>query len=121
MVGEPIGKRAQHIGRYTLGILVQKLVRPLFNEKPDEQKISEFTDLFKAQMPVLERHLERNSYLAGHNFSIADVVLFSMTAAYPKTGLDFSDAPSFRKWESTVRSRDSVQSLLKAFELSWLR
>ncbi len=111
----------QHMGRYLTTVFVQKYIVQLFGGTTNESKVKEFSDLATAQLPAVEAQLKKNPYLAGDQFTLADIAMFSLTAFHSKIGVDFSQAPSFERWTKEVQARASVQTLLNTFELPFYR
>jgi GST-like protein len=83
---------------------------------PIEYCIDRFTMEVKRQMDVLDRHLKENQYLAGDEYSIADI------ATWPWYGLvaqnvvyeaaEFLDAQSYthlQRWAKEIGDRETVK------------
>jgi len=55
-----------------------------------------------------ERFVKGSRFMAGDDFSIADIVGFIITA-HAKAKLPWDELPNLKRWYQTVRSRPAVQ------------
>lgn len=53
---------------------------------------------------VMEKQLQRTSYLVGEQYSIADIALYAYTHVADEGGFDLSDYPAIRNWLDRVAS-----------------
>jgi GST-like protein len=58
---------------------------------------------------VLERQLKDNVYIAGPDYSIADIALFSWVAGYEWSGVGIEGLPALKRWLDLVGARPAVQ------------
>lgn len=61
-------------------------------------------------MGVLEARLAGSTYLAGPDYTIADVATWPWVNAFAFIGLDFAKTPSVEQWHATIKQRPAVQS-----------
>src|SRR5688572_5098446 len=54
---------------------------------------------------VLNRQLEKNAYIAGENYSIADMATYPWVAAHERQRIDLAGYPAVRNWFERVKSR----------------
>jgi len=64
---------------------------------------------------VLNRQLEKNAYIAGENYSIADMATYPWVAAHERQRIDLAGYPAVRNWFERVKSRPATQ---KAYALA---
>lgn len=64
---------------------------------------------------VLNRQLEKNAYIAGENYSIADMATYPWVAAHERQRIDLAGYPAVRNWFERVKSRPATQ---KAYSLA---
>ncbi|MQB52256.1 GSH-dependent disulfide bond oxidoreductase [Rahnella sp. RcJ3] len=64
---------------------------------------------------VLNRQLEKNVYIAGENYSIADMATYPWVAAHERQRIDLAGYPAVRNWFERVKSRPATQ---KAYALA---
>jgi glutathione S-transferase len=99
---------AHQAGRWTTGIWFDKVIGPKnFNELPDPKKIGDLTEWLMADMPKIDAHLETNQYMAGANFSLADVVAHMLMGGFKAAELPLGDFKNFIRWFEKVESRPS--------------
>jgi GST-like protein len=58
---------------------------------------------------VLEKRLSEAEYLAGDEYSIADIATFPWLRFPERRGIDFTDFPSVRRWHDAIAARPAVQ------------
>ena len=58
---------------------------------------------------VLEKRLSTAEYLAGHEFSIADVATFPWARSPEKRDIDFAEFPSVARWHDAIAARPAVE------------
>ena len=57
---------------------------------------------------VLERQLKSNTYIAGEEYSIADIALHSWVAGYEWSGVSIDGLPALKRWLDLVGARPAV-------------
>ncbi|TXH05582.1 MAG: glutathione S-transferase family protein [Nevskiaceae bacterium] len=75
-----------------------------FMHKQDEwrDKIAEAMKKGYAALGVMERRLQASAFLAGPDYSIADIALFAYTDVAYEGGYDLGDYPAVRAWLARV-------------------
>jgi GST-like protein len=58
---------------------------------------------------VMERQLTANEYIAGSEYSIADIALWSWVAGYGWSGVSVDGLPQLKRWIELVGARPAVQ------------
>ncbi|QQN35207.1 MULTISPECIES: GSH-dependent disulfide bond oxidoreductase [Rahnella] len=58
---------------------------------------------------VLNRQLEKNAYIAGENYSIADMATYPWVVAHERQRIDLAGYPAVRNWFERVKSRPATQ------------
>jgi glutathione S-transferase len=58
---------------------------------------------------VMERQLANNEYIAGSDYSIADIALWSWVAGYGWSGVSVDGLPQLKRWMDLVGARPAVQ------------
>jgi glutathione S-transferase len=59
----------------------------------------------KEALGVIERHLQRRTFLGGERYTIADLSLHAYTQLAPDAGVDLQPFPAVRAWLDRVRAR----------------
>ena len=57
----------------------------------------------------MERQLKEHPYIAGSEYSIADIALWCWVAGYEWSGVSIDGLPALKRWLDLVGSRPAVQ------------
>ena len=71
--------------------------------------IERYTNEVKRLHRVLETRLGEAPYLAGDEYSIADICTFPWVRNPDRRGIDFADYPNIRRWHDAIAARPAVQ------------
>jgi GST-like protein len=77
-----------------------------------ERYTSEATRLYR----VVERQLERTAWIAGDDYSIADMATFPWICRYRRQGQDLAHFPRTKAWLGQVSSRPAVTRGMELFK-----
>jgi GST-like protein len=58
---------------------------------------------------VMERQLAANEYIAGSEYSIADIALWSWIAGYGWSGINIDGLPQLKRWMDLIAARPAAQ------------
>ena len=58
---------------------------------------------------VLEKRLSESEYLAGRDYSIADIATFPWARNPDRRGVDLAEYPSVKRWHDAIAARPAVQ------------
>ena len=58
---------------------------------------------------MLEKRLNESAYLAGPDYSIADIASFAWVRNPDRRGITLSDYPSVQRWHDAIAARPAVQ------------
>ena len=73
-----------------------------------EYAIDRYAMEVKRQLDVLDRHLAENEYMAGDEYSIADMACWPWIRGYKSLGIDLAEFPAVRRWFKDVGAREAV-------------
>jgi GST-like protein len=71
--------------------------------------IERYTNEAHRLYAVLERQLGRCRYVAGDEYTVADIAMFPWLRAWKKQGIDWSDFPQLKGWFDEIAARPAVQ------------
>jgi len=71
--------------------------------------IERYTDEVKRLHRVLNRRLDEAPYLAGDEYSIADIATFPWVRNPDRRGIDLVEYPSVKRWHDAIAARSAVQ------------
>ena len=75
--------------------------------------IERYTNEARRLYGVLERQLERTgAYVAGREYTIADIACWPWTRSHENQGIDLADFPQVRRWHDLIAARPAVQRAL---------
>ncbi|TCQ89506.1 MULTISPECIES: GSH-dependent disulfide bond oxidoreductase [Rahnella] len=83
--------------------------------QPVPYAIERFLQETRRLYGVLNRQLEKNAYIAGENYSIADIATYPWVVAHERQRIDLAEFPAVRNWFERVKSRPATQ---KAYALA---
>lgn len=86
-----------------------------FAPQPVPYAIERFQLETKRLYNVLNRQLEKNAYIAGDHYSIADMATYPWVVAHERQRIDLEEYPAVRNWFERVKSRPATQ---KAYALA---
>ncbi len=71
--------------------------------------IERYTNEVKRLHSVLEKRLSQSTYLAGDEYSVADIATFPWVRSPERRNIDLADYPSVKRWHDTIAARPAVQ------------
>ena len=73
-----------------------------------EYAIERYTKETARLYGVLDRQLEDNDFVAGDDYSIADMAIWPWIRSYEKQGQELDDFPALQRWFEQIQRRDAV-------------
>ncbi|MFW5409959.1 GSH-dependent disulfide bond oxidoreductase [Pectobacterium brasiliense] len=64
---------------------------------------------------VLDKHLQDNPWLAGEDYSIADIATYPWVVSYARQRVDLDDYPAVKAWYTRISERPATQ---RAYQLA---
>jgi GST-like protein len=74
-----------------------------------EYAINRYTNEAKRLYGVLNKQLEKNRYIAGDEYTIADIATFPWLRSWKNQGIDWNDYPHAKRWFDEIEARPAVQ------------
>ena len=71
--------------------------------------IERYTNEVKRLHRVLEHRLAEAPYLAGDEYSMADIITFPWIRTPDRRGIDLAEYPSVKRWHDALAARPAVQ------------
>ncbi len=91
-----------------LGPMAGQLIFFLRSSEKHQFGIDRYLKETQRLFGVLERQLEGREYLAGKNYSIADIAAYSWSAPYNLFGLNLDAYPNVERWLESIASRPAT-------------
>ncbi|MBT8519554.1 glutathione S-transferase family protein [Polynucleobacter paneuropaeus] len=74
-----------------------------------EYAINRYTNEAKRLYGVLDRQLSKHPFMAGKEYSIADIAIFPWTRNWKNQGIEIDEFPHFKKWFEKISARPAVR------------
>jgi GST-like protein len=68
-----------------------------------------YTNEAKRLYSVMDKQLATHAYLAGDEYTIADIASFPWTRSWKNQGIDWADYPHAKRWHDAISERPAVQ------------
>ena len=81
----------------------------LYAPQKIDYAIERYTNEAKRLYGVLDQRLEKNKYIVGNEYTIADMAIFPWTRRWDKQGMDLADYPHFKRWFEMIGKRPAVK------------
>jgi len=75
--------------------------------------IARYTNETKRLYGVLDKRLEQSPWLAGPDYSIADIATYPWLRSWQNQGVELGDYPHVQRWYDTIEQRPAVQRGVK--------
>ncbi|MFP4127176.1 MAG: glutathione binding-like protein [Alphaproteobacteria bacterium] len=71
--------------------------------------IKRYVDEAKRLYRVLDNRLEGRAFIAGDDYSIADMACYPWTVSHERQGIDLADYPHVRRWFEAIKARPATE------------
>lgn len=71
--------------------------------------IDRYTNEARRLYGVMDRQLQEHKFIAGNQYSIADMAIFPWLRNWQNQGIDWADYPRLKQWFDTIAARPAVQ------------
>lgn len=76
--------------------------------EPIDYAINRYTNETARLYRVLDKRLGEEEFLAGSEYTIADIAAFPWIRPYERQGQDLAEHPNFKRWFDTIANRPAV-------------
>ncbi|MEX3957177.1 glutathione binding-like protein [Trinickia sp. EG282A] len=73
-----------------------------------EYAINRYTNEAKRLYGVMDTQLSKTRYLAGDDYTIADIAAFPWTRSWQNQGIELSEFPNVKRWHEAIAARPAV-------------
>ena len=73
-----------------------------------EYTVNRYTNEAKRLYGVMDRQLSTRKFIAGNQYSIADISIFPWLRSWQNQGIDWADYPHLKKWFDLIAARPAV-------------
>ncbi|MBP0593232.1 glutathione S-transferase N-terminal domain-containing protein [Paraburkholderia sp. LEh10] len=81
----------------------------VYAPQPIEYAINRYTNEAKRLYGVMDTALGKTRYLAGNDYTIADIATFPWTRSWQNQGLQIDEFPNVKRWHEEIAARPAVQ------------
>ncbi len=74
-----------------------------------EYGINRYTNEAKRLYGVMDKQLEKKKFIAGNQYTIADMAIFPWLRSWQNQGIDWADYPHLKEWFDRIGQRKAVQ------------
>lgn len=74
-----------------------------------EYAVNRYTNEAKRIYGVIDKQLSQHPYLAGNEYTIADIATFPWLRSWKNQGIELSDYPHLKAWFDTIAERPAVK------------
>jgi GST-like protein len=71
--------------------------------------IDRYTNEARRLYGVIDKKLASSEYLAGEEYTIADIAVFAWARSFVNQGIDWADFPDAKRWFDVISARPAVQ------------
>lgn len=71
--------------------------------------VNRYTNEARRLYGVMDKQLARHAFLAGRNYTIADIATFPWTRSYADQGIDLQEFANVKRWFDEISARPAVQ------------
>jgi len=71
--------------------------------------VDRYTNEARRLYGVMDRQLEKSRFVAGNQYTIADIAIFPWLRSWQNQGIDWADYPRLRAWFDRIAARPAVQ------------
>jgi len=74
-----------------------------------EYAINRYTNEAKRLYGVMDKQLAQRAFLAGDDYTIADIATFPWTRSWKNQGIELADFPNLKRWFDEISARPAVK------------
>ncbi len=74
-----------------------------------EYAVNRYTNEAKRLYGVMDKRLGQSRFLAGDEYTIADIATWPWTRSHANQGIDLDDFPNVKRWFDTIGARAAAQ------------
>jgi GST-like protein len=74
-----------------------------------EYAVNRYTNEAKRLYGVMDRQLQQHEWIAGEEYTIADIAIFPWLRSWKNQGIDWADYPRLKVWFDRIAERPAVQ------------
>ena len=104
-----------HVGQAVGRVLFNRVFAPMTGQKSDQESVRVGLEFLDKYFPILEKQLSANPYLAGKEFSLADINLLAVLDPCELSQISIDQYPSINKWRAGLKAQPFYQKCYKDY------
>jgi len=104
-----------HVAHAMGRVLFNRIFAPMTNQKVDPESLRVGLEFLDKYFPVLEKQLAKNIFLAGREFSLADINLLAVLDPCELAQINIDRFPWLKKWRAGLKSQPFYQKCYKDY------
>lgn len=106
---------AIHVAHALGRVLFNRVFAPMTGQTVDQESIKVGLEFLDKYFPILEKQLSQNPYLAGKEFTLADINLLSVLDPCELSQISIDRYPSLKKWRNNLKAQPFYQKCYKDY------
>lgn len=107
---------AIHVANAVNQVVFNRVLAPIINQKPSEDAIRNGLEFLDKYFPILDKQLSQNPYLAGKEFSLADIALVAALDPCELAQItSLEKYPAITKWRKAQKAQAFYQQCYKDY------
>jgi len=111
---------AIHISNAMGRVMFNRILAPMIGAEVDEKSLKAGVDFLGLYLPICDKQLSKNKYLAGDKLTVADINLLAILDPSEVGKIDLSHYTNVVKWRNGLKAQPFYQKCYKDFGL-WLQ
>ena len=104
-----------HVAHAMGRVLFNRVFAPMRDLKVDQESLRVGLEFLDKYFPILEKQLSKNTFLAGKEFSIADINLLAVLDPCELAQISIEKYPLLKKWRTGLKSQPFYQQCYKDY------
>jgi len=104
-----------HVGAAQGRVTFNRALAPILGMPSDEAAIKEALELLGKYLPIIDAQLSINKYLAGSEFSLADIDLLAVLDPSELSDINLQPYSNIVKWRNQLKAEPFYQNIYKDF------
>ncbi len=106
---------AIHVAHAMGRVLFNRVFAPMTGQKVDQESLRVGLEFLDKYFPILEKQFSENTYLAGKEFSLADINLLAVLDPCELAEINIDHFLSLKKWRAGLKSQPFYQKCYKDY------
>lgn len=106
---------SMHVGLAISKVMFNRVFYKFRNVPVDERSLSEGLEFLKQFLPIVDEQLAKNNYIAGKNFTIADINMLALLDPAEIGGIDLKPYNHLNIWRNGLKRKEFYTNVYKEY------